>query len=79
MIKISTIFGLGILVFFTQFFGLPMDWKNCIYLVSGLLIAVLATLIRRELLDVLKRLHTEPESTETFSESRPPADTKPAA
>ncbi len=71
MIKISTIFGLGILVIFTQFLGLPIGWKDFIYIFSGLCITVLSMLIRRELLDVLKQMHTGPVNTETFSESKP--------
>jgi len=71
MVKISTIFGLGILVVFTQFLGFPASWKDFIYIVSGLFIAVLSVLIRRELLDVLRRMHAEPVSAETFAESKP--------
>ena len=71
MVKISTIFGLGVLVVFTQFLGFPIGWKDFIYIVSGILIAILATLIRRELLEVVKRMHTEPVNTETFAESKP--------
>lgn len=71
MVKISTIFGLGILVVITQFSGLPIGGKDFIYIASGILIAILATLIRRELLSVLKQMHTEPVNTETFAESKP--------
>jgi hypothetical protein len=71
MIKISTIFGLGVLIFFTPFLGLPMGGKNFIYIVSGLLIVILSVLIRRELHEVLRKMHTENVSTETFSESKP--------
>ena len=76
MVKISTIFGLGILVAFTQFLGLPMGGKDFIYIVSGILIAILATLIRRELLEVVKKMHIEPVNTETFSEGKPAEQTQ---
>lgn len=71
MIKISTIFGLGILIIITPFSGLPIGGKNFIYIVSGILIVALSFLIRRELHEVLRHIHTENVNTETFSESKP--------
>ncbi len=71
MIKISTIFGLGILIALIQFLGLPLGWKNFLYIVSGLLITTLSILIRKELNVVLKHLHSEVLTTNTFSESTP--------
>lgn len=71
MIKISTIFGLGILIAITPFSGLPIGGKNFIYIVSGLLIVALSMLIRKELHEVLRHMHIGNVSTETFSESKP--------
>ncbi|MFH1454847.1 MAG: hypothetical protein ABIF22_00770 [bacterium] len=73
MIKISTITGLGVLVAVVGmgFLGFPIEWKNFIYVVSGILIAVLSVLIRNELVEVIKHLHTEVIKTDTFSESNP--------
>lgn len=75
MVKISSIFALGILVVLIPFSGFPNNgqfgFKNCIYILSGALIAVLSLLIRRELHEVLRQLHSEGIETETFSESAP--------
>ena len=71
MVKISTIFGLGVFIILVRYSGLPIDWKNFFYVVSGLFVAILSVLIRRELLAVLKHVHTENDSTETFAESTP--------
>jgi len=71
MVKISTIFGLGVLVALTPFLGFPIGGKNFIYIVSGILIVVLSVLIRRELHEVLRHLHTENVSTGTFVDSKP--------
>ncbi len=73
MVKISTISGLGILIAImgAGFLGFPIEWKNFIYIVSGLLITVLSILIRRELIEVIKNLHTEVIKTDTFSENNP--------
>lgn len=71
MVKISTIFGLGILVAFTQFLGFPIGLKDFIYIVSGVSIVILSILIRRELHEVLRHLHTEAQSTETFADAKP--------
>ena len=71
MIKISTIFGLGIFIALIQFLGLPIEWKNFFYIVSGLIIALFSVLIRRELHEVLRHLHGDGIKTESFSESAP--------
>ena len=73
MIKISTITGLGVLIAITGtgLLGFPIEWKNFIYIVSGILIVVLSTLIRKELFEVIKHLHTEVIKTDIFSESGP--------
>lgn len=66
MIKISTISILGFLIALTPYSGFPMEWKNFIYIFSGLAVAVLAYLIRRELHEVLKRLHTSTDVNATI-------------
>ena len=71
MVKISTIFILGIVIALAQFLGLPMSWKNLIYGISGVLIAVLSFLIRKELHEVLRQLHSDEVKTNTFSENSP--------
>ena len=73
MVKISTIFGLGVLVFLTGtgFLGLPLDWKNFIYIASGLAIAALSILLRRELHEVLRHLHSDEVKTDAFTERMP--------
>ena len=73
MIKISTITGLGVLVAVTGagFLGFPIEWKNFIYVASGILIVIFSSLIRKELLEVIRHLHTEIVKTETFSENSP--------
>ncbi len=71
MVKISTIFALGILVVFVQFTGFPKGFKDFVYIVSGLAIAILSFLIRKELHKVLRHLHSDHVSTDTFSENSP--------
>jgi len=71
MVKISTIFALGIFVALIQYLGIPLDWKNFFYIISGLLVATLSVLIRKELNVVLKRLHSDGVQTDTFAESAP--------
>ena len=73
MVKISTISGLGVLIAVTGagFLGFPIEWKNFIYIISGLLVTVLSILIRKELVEVIKHLHTEVIKTDTFSENNP--------
>lgn len=74
MIKISSIFALGIVVALTPFSGFPMSWKDFIYVVSGAGIVVLSVLIRRELHEVLKRLGSEPARADTFADGAPKAE-----
>ncbi len=57
MIKISTITGLGILTAIIPFSGFPKGFKDFLYIVFGLAIAVLSYLIRKELHEVVKHLH----------------------
>lgn len=70
MIKISSIFGLGIVIALIPLSGFPLYWKNFLYMLSGILIATFSLLIRKELNEVLKRLHTDV-VTNTFAESAP--------
>ena len=76
MIKISTIFALGVFIAFIPFSGFPNDAafpvKNILYIVSGLSVTVLSFLIRQELEEVVKNLHNEGIKTDIFSESIPP-------
>jgi len=71
MVKISTIFALGIVVMLVQFSGFPKSFKDFLYIVSGLIIVIFSVLIRRELNEVLRHLHGDTVKTETFSESAP--------
>ncbi len=76
MVKISTIFALGILVALVPFSGFPIGWKIFLYVASGVIIAVLSILIRRELHEVLRQLHGDDMKTDTFSENAPKTDTE---
>ena len=75
MIKISTIFALGIFIAVIPFTGFPNDsvlpLKNILYILSGLSVTVLSFMIRKELEDVVRHLHTEVVKTDTFSENGP--------
>jgi hypothetical protein len=75
MIKISTIFGLGIFIAIIPFTGLPNDstfpLKNILYIVCGLLVTILSVLIRKELEEVVKHLYSDHVKTDTFSDSGP--------
>ena len=71
MIKISTIFALGIFIAIIPYTGFPIEWKNILYVISGLTVAVLSFLIRKELEEVIRHLHTQVIKTDTFSESNP--------
>jgi hypothetical protein len=71
MVKISTIFALGILVILVPFSGFPIGWKNFLYVLSGAIIVLFSILIRRELHEVLRQLHGDGITTDTFSESAP--------
>lgn len=74
MIKISTIFALGIFIALIPFTGFPNDSafpvKNILYIVCGLAVTVLSYMIRKELEEVVRHLHTEV-SNDTFAESGP--------
>ncbi len=71
MVKISTIFGLGVLVTVMQFFGFSSDVKNYFYFLAGITVVVLSVLIRNELHEVLRHLHGIEIKTDTFSQSAP--------
>lgn len=73
MIKISTITGLGALIALTGtgLLGFPIEVKNFIYIVSGASIIVLSIMIRKELEEVIRHLHTEVITTDSFSENNP--------
>jgi len=72
MVKISSIFVLGLFVALMPFSGFPIAWKNTLYILLGLAIVVLSVLIRRELHEVLRRLHDSHEiKTDTFSQNSP--------
>jgi hypothetical protein len=65
MIKISTIFALGILIALVPFSGFSADFKYFLYVVFGLSVSVLSYLIRKELHEVLKHLHDATIKTES--------------
>jgi hypothetical protein len=69
MVKISTIFALGIFVVLIQYLGIPADWKNNLYILSGIFIVALSVMIRKELNVVLKHLHDDVIQTDTFTEN----------
>ena len=75
MIKISTIFVLGSFIAIIPFTGLPNDSdfpiKNFLYMACGLLVAILALLIRRELVEVIRHSYSDVVKTDTFSECNP--------
>jgi len=75
MIKISTIFALGIFIALLPFTGFPNDSafpvKNILYIVSGLLVTILSILIRKELEEVIRHSYTDIVKTDTFSENNP--------
>ncbi len=75
MVKISTIFALGIFIALIPFSGFPNDStfpvKNILYILSGLSVTVLSVLIRRELESVIKHLYSDGIKNETFSENGP--------
>ncbi|MFA6797439.1 MAG: hypothetical protein WCR40_01920 [Candidatus Paceibacterota bacterium] len=71
MVKISSIFALGVLVTIMQFLGFSADIKNYFYLLAGLSVTVISILIRGELHEVLRHLHGVEIKTDTFSQSSP--------
>jgi hypothetical protein len=76
MVKISTIFSLGIFIAVIPFTGFPFSVKNFLYIISGLLVTVLSLLIRKELEEVVKHSYTEIVKTDTFSENNPKKHTE---
>jgi hypothetical protein len=80
MIKISSIFALGIFIALIPFSGLPNDStfpvKNILYIVSGLLVTVLSLMIRKELEEVIKHLYSDGVKNDTFSEKTPHQEEK---
>lgn len=80
MVKISTIFALGIFIAIIPFTGLPNDaafpLKNILYVACGLAVTVLSLIIRKELEEVVRHLHTETIKTETFTESAPKVESQ---
>ena len=76
MVKISTIFALGIFIAFIPFTGFPIGVKNILYIICGLTVTVLSVLIRKELEEVIKHLYTDVVKTDTFSESKPKEETE---
>jgi len=75
MIKISTIFALGIFIALIPFSGFPNDSafpvKNILYMVCGLLVTILAFFIRKDLEEVIKHFYGDEVKNDTFSEGGP--------
>lgn len=75
MVKISTIFALGIFIALIPFSGFPNEAafpvKNILYILSGLSVTVLSVLIRKELESVIKHLYSDGIKSDTYSESGP--------
>jgi hypothetical protein len=75
MVKISSIFALGIFIALIPFMGFPNDAafpvRNILYVVSGALVAVLSVLIRKDLEEVIKHSHSDFVKTDTFAENNP--------
>ncbi|MFA5934685.1 MAG: hypothetical protein WC827_02255 [Candidatus Paceibacterota bacterium] len=71
MVKISSIFALGVAITVMQFLGFSSAVKNYFYFLAGLAIVVLSILIRGELHEVLRHLHGVEIKTDTFSQSAP--------
>ena len=72
MVKISTIFALGIFIALVPFLGFPNDSafpvKNILIIISGLLVATLSVMIRKELESVIRHLYSDGVKNDTFSE-----------
>jgi VIT1/CCC1 family predicted Fe2+/Mn2+ transporter len=71
MIKISSIFILGIVIALIPFSGFPKSTKDLIYIIAGLAVAALSYLIRRELHEVLRSLHNSDLKNDTFTQNSP--------
>lgn len=76
MVKISTIFALGLFIAFMPFTGLPIEVKNLLYIASGLVVTGLSVMIRKELEEVIKHLYSDTVKTDTFAESKPKEETE---
>ena len=48
MSKETSVFLLGIIIFFTGFSGLPSEYKEWIFIVSGVLLVVIGYRLRRQ-------------------------------
>ena len=70
MIKISSIFVLGLIIAVIPHSGFSQDTKEWIYIACGLAVAGLSLLIRRELHEVLRSLHGDVKN-DTFSQNSP--------
>lgn len=62
---------MGIIIALTPFSGFPSAWKEFIYIICGVLIAILSILIRRELHEVLRMMHNDDAKSDTFSQNTP--------
>ena len=51
------------------FSGFPVYWKEVAYIAAGLAVSILSYLIRRELHEVLRSLHSDKVKNDTFSEN----------
>ncbi len=71
MIKISTIFALGLFIAVMPFTGFPFSVKNALYIILGLLVTTLSVLIRKELEEVIRHSYADVVKNDTFSESNP--------
>ena len=74
MIRISSITALGFLVMVipTSFIAISREWKDYIFMASGLAIIVLSLLIRQELHKVIRIVHGVDEvKTDTYVENNP--------
>lgn len=65
--KIRIVFWLGIVMMFLPFFGIPNTWKTVMAIIVGLLLVVIAFLLRkhyRTMRSIIKNLeHTVAETT----------------
>ncbi|MGB8815787.1 MAG: hypothetical protein WCC74_00910 [Minisyncoccia bacterium] len=77
MIKISSISVLGFLLMVMPFTAFPHGFTNFIYISFGVIILILSLLIRRELHEVLRTIHSGTIiKKDTFSESNPQQEQK---
>jgi FtsH-binding integral membrane protein len=74
MVKISSITALGFLVLLvaSPFISISRDWKDYIFIASGLAIIILSFLIRKELHKVIRVVHgIEEIKSDTYVENNP--------